>query len=241
MVPAGERKQAMKFITLILFLVATSVFARTDFVVAQDFDGIVEVHEILGDSRVELKIRANTGKNIGIYMDDGNKLKIDGELEMQTGEDIIFSDARSSSVGTSAKPALKIFTDDLDISGVPLLTGTVHAGALVTTTAAITADIMFVGLNATSGADTVLTLPDAATNKGRMVFVNVYDAVDTAHNIVVKSAGVKIGISATPAGASGVDAATGVTSAVDGKCSMWISDGTNWNLAMDNAGDWVTE
>jgi hypothetical protein len=179
------------------------------------------------------------------------------------GTDLLFHTANQNTIGAATKGAKAIFTRAITnetasaltitgASGITLAgtvsasgdirhTGTVHAGATKIADYTIAAGIMFVHASSGAGADTVITLPDATANAGRIIYITVQKAVDGAFNIVVKSAAGKIGISAAPNGASGVAAATGVTSAVDGKMSAWISNGTDWDLAIDNAGDWVTE
>lgn len=130
----------------------------------------------------------------------------DARFEGDTDANLLFTDASTDRVGIgTATPTAK-----LQVNGSFALA----APVTVTTDYTVAATATFVISN--RGATNTLTLPAAASNTGRMLFIvtiQAFTVVSASSNVVPRTGG---------------SAGTAILPATDGAWTMLVSDGTNW-------------
>jgi hypothetical protein len=140
---------------------------------------------------------------------------------LPSGKDILPAADGTSDLGSATVRFAELHVDSLFVS----------PPATATTTSNMTAFVTIADTTGLSGLIT-LTLPDAATNSGRIMGLVLLES--TTQDVEVKSAGGTIGLSDRSAAAA---AATGVTftDADEDKDAFWQSNGTNWVLLWGSA------
>ncbi len=132
---------------------------------------------------------------------------VDQRIEGDTDQNLVFVDASTDRVGIgTATPTAK-----LQVNGSVAF----PAPVTVTTDYTVAANVVFVISN--RAATNTLTLPAAASNTGRVLFVS-----NIGGNFAVNSA------SSNVVPRAGGTATASILSATDGQWAMLVCDGTNW-------------
>jgi len=130
----------------------------------------------------------------------------DARFEGDTDANLLFTDASTDRVGIGTNTP----TAKLQVNGSFALA----APVTVTTDYTVAAGVTFVISN--RGASNTLTLPAAASNTGRILFIvtiQAFAVVSASSNVVPLAGG---------------SAGTAILGASDGAWAMLVSDGTNW-------------
>jgi hypothetical protein len=133
---------------------------------------------------------------------------VDQRIEGDTDQNLVFVDASTDRVGIgTATPTAKLQVNGSFAFAAPVT---------VTTDYVIAASDVVVISN--RGASNQMTLPDATTHAGRILFfltIHAFTVVSASSNVVPRT---------------GAAASTAILPATDGAWAMLISNGTNWQI-----------